>query len=262
MTRYEQTVRLIQQYMADHDLRPGDRLPPETELAKLAGVSLITVRRAMAELASRGMVRREQGRGTFVQATLIDAETTRLGSLRETLGGDHLLETVLVGITRRRANPQERALLDLARGDMVWEVLRLRTIDREPMIFEIARVPVVRAPLLDSDLAQDGSASLYRLLAQTYGLEEAYEEQTLTVETADSRARQYLHVREGQHVVVLSGVSYAVGSVPFDAFRLTFRADRFAFHLRSTPQSTLVALAATGSGPEHRGADTEWSADP
>lgn len=252
MTRYEQTVRMIQQHISDHGLHPGDRLPPETEFAKLAGVSLITVRRAMAELAMRGLVRREQGRGTYVQATLIDAETTRLGSLKETMGGEHELGTSLIRVVPRESASRERSALQMGRSQKVWEVVRLRTIDSEPVILEIARVPVALAPQLDRDLTDEPSGSLYRLLAQEYALEEGYEEQTLVVEKAGPHAKEYLGLGHDDVAVVISGVSYTPEGVPFDAFRLTFKAFRFAFHLRSTPQSTLVALAArTRTANEH-----------
>ena len=54
--------------MAAGRLLPGDRLPAEAELARRFGVNRHTVRRALAVLASRGLVRATQGRGTFVEA--------------------------------------------------------------------------------------------------------------------------------------------------------------------------------------------------
>lgn len=46
--------------------RPGDRIPPERELAKTYGVSLITVRRALHDLATEGVLVRRVPAGTFV----------------------------------------------------------------------------------------------------------------------------------------------------------------------------------------------------
>lgn len=244
MTRYEQTMRWIQQYIFDHHLHPGDRLPPEPELAQAAKVSLITLRRAMAEMAMRGLVRREQGRGTFVEATLIDTETTRLGSLRDTLGPHHTLTTDLLHVRARNVRERERAALALVPRMAVWEIARLRRINGDPAIFEVAVVPVARAPHLDADLAEDPSASLYRQLAERYGLEEGYEEQTLVVQAAQGEARSRIGGGPHDPVVVVSGTSYTPDGVPFDAFRMTFDPRRFAFHLRSTPQAGLVAVAA------------------
>jgi GntR family phosphonate transport system transcriptional regulator len=51
---------------------PGSRLPVEAELARRYGVNRHTLRRAMAALAENGLVRVEQGRGTFVQEHVVD----------------------------------------------------------------------------------------------------------------------------------------------------------------------------------------------
>src|SRR5215472_16187722 len=64
--RYEQVVALVERLISERGLVPGDLLPSYTELADRAGVSLITVRRALDELERTGRVRRHQGVGTFV----------------------------------------------------------------------------------------------------------------------------------------------------------------------------------------------------
>src|SRR5215213_2232009 len=62
----------IEEQLADRieagALAPGDRLPPERDLALVLGVSRMTVRQALASLAARGLVERGVGRGTFVRA--------------------------------------------------------------------------------------------------------------------------------------------------------------------------------------------------
>ena len=184
-TRYEQTVQLIEAYIEANKLTIGDRLPTETEIARMAGVSLITVRHAMTELAQAGFIRREQGRGTFVQARRIDAETTRLGGLSDTLDAVGSLTTEVLSVARVDASPVQRSALALDLGDKVWEVRRLRRIDGEPAALEVACVPAKRAPGLDKQVQRDPAGSLYRLLAERYGLEEAYEEQALVVRRPD-----------------------------------------------------------------------------
>jgi GntR family transcriptional regulator len=241
-TRYEQTVQLIERYIEDNDLEVGAKLPTENEIAQMAGVSLITVRRAMAELAQGGFVRREQGRGTFVQARRIDAETTRLGELRDTLGDVRSLTTEVLGVSRTEASAPERAVLALAPGEAVWEVRRLRRIDAEPAILERAAVPARRAPNLDREMRRQASGSLYRLLAERYGLEEAYEEQALVVRKPDPETRARLALGPRDLAVIVTGTSFTRDGVPFDAFHLAFDARRFTFHLRSTPQDALLAL--------------------
>ena len=54
--------------------RPGDRLPPERELAERYGCSLITVRRALGDLTREHRLQRTRGRGTFVTRPPIDLD--------------------------------------------------------------------------------------------------------------------------------------------------------------------------------------------
>jgi ABC-type glycerol-3-phosphate transport system substrate-binding protein/DNA-binding transcriptional regulator YhcF (GntR family) len=74
---YRQLKELIKDAIRRGKFRPGDRLPTEMELCETYGVSRITVRQALNELAREGFLYRQQGSGTFV--------TDRIPSKIETL---------------------------------------------------------------------------------------------------------------------------------------------------------------------------------
>jgi GntR family transcriptional repressor for pyruvate dehydrogenase complex len=63
---YEQIITQIQNLVMDGSLRPGDKLPPERELAEQFGVSRTAVREAVKALRERGLVEIQPGRGTFI----------------------------------------------------------------------------------------------------------------------------------------------------------------------------------------------------
>jgi GntR family transcriptional regulator, transcriptional repressor for pyruvate dehydrogenase complex len=63
---YEQIVEQIEQRIVDGELRLGDQLPPERDLAEQFGVSRTAVREAVKALREKGLVKIEPGRGTFV----------------------------------------------------------------------------------------------------------------------------------------------------------------------------------------------------
>jgi LacI family transcriptional regulator len=54
----------------------GDRLPPERELARAHGMTAMTARQALRMLTDQGLIRREQGRGTFVASTVVPSTPT------------------------------------------------------------------------------------------------------------------------------------------------------------------------------------------
>ncbi|GAB1575467.1 phosphonate metabolism transcriptional regulator PhnF [Bordetella petrii] len=70
---------------------PGERLPPEPELAAKFSVNRHTIRRAMGELEQSGLVRIEQGRGTFVQEHAIDYAIGRRTRFSENLRSQGML---------------------------------------------------------------------------------------------------------------------------------------------------------------------------
>ena len=101
-------------------LKPGDKLLPERELAQSMGVSRPTVREAINKLVYRGLLEHRQGQGTFVAApepgqkhnpfnALIDGyEATPLDLLEVRLG----LECNAAVLAARRATPEDIALLE------------------------------------------------------------------------------------------------------------------------------------------------------
>src|SRR5262249_33704244 len=68
-------------------LAPGDRLPTEQDLAEWLGVSRMTLRHALAQLAQRGLVTRSVGRsgGTFVAEPKVEQDLTVLVGFSEQL---------------------------------------------------------------------------------------------------------------------------------------------------------------------------------
>jgi GntR family transcriptional regulator len=80
---YQQLARVLEQAIAAGDIRCGAKLPSETELCRTYGMSRMTVRRAIAVLIERGLVRPEHGRGVFVEPMGLPQAQFGLEGLRE-----------------------------------------------------------------------------------------------------------------------------------------------------------------------------------
>lgn len=118
--------RQIGEALAD-DIRkklygPGEQLPPESELAMRFAVNRHTVRRAMSELEQSGLVRIEQGRGTFVQEHAIDYAIARRTRFSQNLAAQGMRgHTEVVGSQVSRL-PEVARHLGLARTAPVLHV--------------------------------------------------------------------------------------------------------------------------------------------
>ena len=65
--RYQAIADAIAAAVADGEFEPGDRLPPQRELAYRLGVTVGTVSRAYSLAERKGLLSGEVGRGTFVR---------------------------------------------------------------------------------------------------------------------------------------------------------------------------------------------------
>jgi GntR family transcriptional regulator, N-acetylglucosamine utilization regulator len=251
VTKYRRTMDLILRLIDEEGLRPGDRLPTESELARLAGVSMITVRRAIGDLVARGLLSRQQGRGTFVAQARVLSRVAQPGPLRAGIGdGQVELSSRVIHFARIACPPRAAAFLHVADGVPCWEIVRLRAAGDGPSLIDRALVPVGLAPLLrEADVA--GPASLYETLEERYGLTDARDEQVLSVVTPRDEERALLCLDEGARLVAVEGASYTPANEPFAYFRLLFDADRFAFRIDGE-QALVVPLPrepeATASG--------------
>lgn len=247
MTLYDKTIAFILSFLDQHNLQEGAKLPTEQEFGTMTGVSIVTVRRAFAELAQQGIVRREQGRGTFLARRRVNAEITRVGSLRNGLSLDNhsRLTTKVLDISNRTASPDEAQKLKLSKSASVWVVRRVRLLNNKPVIQEISVIPFLLAPNLENNLKRDGEWSLYEVLEQEYGLREVKEEQTLISRRPSPEEATLLNLPRGDWVVDINGVAMSTGSQPIDVFQMVFDAKAFAFRMETPATVEVIEITPT-----------------
>lgn len=246
--RYEAVYDLILDLIKDKGLQPGDRLPSATELVKLSGVSLISVRHALDKLEHAGRIQRHQGVGTFVARERIVSEPSRSGELLQTLAGTDggpTLSTELLSIAVGLPNATVAKALSIARDQAVWEVVRRRSLGSTPAILEQAILPLGLVPVLDQENLAAGS-SMYRFLAERYGLNDEHTEQFFEVAKPTATEREMLNLGPRDQVVRIRGVSFTAGGVAFDCWRQTYRADDFVFYTAGSGNRRLLQTSDLG----------------
>lgn len=239
---YEEVIDVIEQLISEQDLQPGDLLPSQAEIGKLANVSMITVRRALDDLERSGRVRRRQGLGTFVAKPRIVISPARPGGLLGTmnLDGPQLdLDNIVVEFKRRAPSAEVAAALQISPNDEVWVIGRQRLLKDSPLLFETAVIPASLAPELDRFTATL-RGSLYEVLAKHFGLVDDYEEQVLAVVTPSPAERSNLKLVGKEQVVRLRGRTFDANGVIFDCFEQVYHAEDFVFSISGAVSKQLI----------------------
>jgi GntR family transcriptional regulator len=207
-------------------LAPGDRLPTEQDLAAWLGVSRMTLRHALAELAQRGLVIRAVGRsgGTFVAEPKVEQDLTVMAGFSEQLRRHGLVAGARVlAATEIKAGPTASAALEISVGAPVYEVRRLRLAGGQPILIEHSLFPAEHCPGL---LGYRLDGSLYELIEQKYGQRPHRAKESLEPVLAGVREAEALGVAEGAPLMLVERTAYTRSGLPLEFARDLFRGDR------------------------------------
>lgn len=150
--RYIQLQRQIEKAIADGKLPPGIPLPPEREIAKLTGLSRVTVRKAIAPLVKSGLVEQKQGSGSLIAEPVqrVEQSLSRLTSFTEDMQF-RVIKTTSRWLNRAISAPSPEEIMNLAisTSETVSRIDRLRFANDIPMAIERATLPnyILKDPL-------------------------------------------------------------------------------------------------------------------
>jgi GntR family transcriptional regulator len=209
-------------------LKPGEQLPTEADLARQYQVSRITAKRALDELVRQGRAYRQQGRGTFVaQARIRDISGFR--SFSEDIRARGFTPTSQV-LDFKEVEPEAaiRERLHIPPGERVILLKRLRLADLEPVAVETAYLPCRLCPgLLQEDLAVN---SLYALLAEKYNRVPTWADAEIEAVVPEKEQARLLKLKAGTPVLVAHRVTYAADYDVIETVDSVYRGDRFTFY--------------------------------
>jgi len=209
----------------------GEQLPTEHELARTYGCSLITVRRALGDLAREHRVTRTPGRGTFAAEVPEERNLSSITSFTDEMKERGLdPHTTVLEFDVRRVSASASRLLRVAGDTDVYYLERLRSSGETPMILEQVEIPVSLAPGLDVGF-QPATSSLYRRLHSVYGLELTQGEEFIEPGLPDERTAALLGQPKSQPVLFLKLIAYSTAGTPIEYCRSAVRGDQARYRL-------------------------------
>ena len=225
--RYQQLHRHISSAIRQGILAPDDQLPPERELAEIADISRVTVRKAVAQLVDEGLIEQRQGAGSFVRAARARRLEQSLSSLvsftenMEARGMTSSSEVLRRGLFA--PSPAEVVALGLSSGERVARIDRLRSAGGAPMALEYSSLP--------ADILPDPGAvgtSLYAVL-RAAGRAPSRAIQRVTAVNLRPDEAALLRLPEGAAVLKIERTGYLASGRPIEFTSGLYRSDVYDF---------------------------------
>lgn len=229
---YERTTARLFEDIQSEGMRPGDRLPSERLLGDRYEVSRVTLRAALAQLRSRGIVDSTPSRGWFVKE--FEQQPDRKPIVQVTSFTDLALAAGLVSTTRvmstavRPCTLEEAEILRMAPGGNLFELHRIRFLDGLAIAIEHNRVPLAICPnLVNVNFEHE---SLYATLGMcTPPQIPSVADYSVEARQANAEEEQLLNILEPVPLLIATQLSFTQLGRPIELTKASYRGDRYRF---------------------------------
>ncbi len=227
---YQQVRIELLGFIQSTKLKPGDRLPPENELAEAYHVSRQTIRQAIGLLASEDLVERTPGRGT----TVCKARNRLMFFLDQSFAQ----QMIAMGmqphseVLRKKVTTVDGAApnsLHSKRGRQALELIRLRFGNEIPIGVQYTTVVTDLCPDLHTQDFE--TESLYSLLLKRYQLPITRINQAVSAVLPDEWHKNLLKVPDASPLLHVMTTAYLDNDEPIEASSSYYRADRYEFSI-------------------------------
>jgi GntR family transcriptional regulator len=224
---YYQLKEAIIERIENEEWEPGSLIPTELELQKTYGLSRTTVRQALGELVTAGILTRVQGKGTFVAEPKLEPIRPDITGFTQDMSdkGYHV-SSVVMALRRVQASRKLQRLFHLEEGALALELRRIRLVHNLPIGVHETYLNVSITPGLELEKYDFAKDSLYVALARE-GIHLGEAEETVEPGLADDVQSELLQIPVGALVLSLTRVTRLKDGRPFEYARMVYRADKY-----------------------------------
>lgn len=226
----ETIVAALSAKITSGELATGSRLPTQANLATAFGTSRHTIRRAIAVLEQRGLVRGRQGSGVFVAGSLIDyyvKSRTRYNDNVQGLTQTSRIE--VLDLQCRRVSPLLAKDLSISPRARIFELHLLRWNGPDPLCVARHSFPAARFPDLPERVTGIGGITE---LIRSFGVEDFKRSDTAISARHPSAAEaRMLRIPPDSPVVVLEGRNVDPEGRPIEISTSIWPASRIRVHV-------------------------------
>jgi len=230
--KYLQISAWLKELIQTGRYKRGGKLPSEIELSKTCDVNRHTLRQAIAELVSAGILRKEKGMGTYVSSSMplaLKHKIKRISSFKDDLHEIGIKEdTKVLKKSIEEAKDHVTKALFLGKDNKVIVVRRLRAGNDVPFIYEESYLPGdIFKQILDMDL----TGSMYKIISEHFNIVLARCEQTIRAINLKGKIARILELPENSAGIFMESITFDENSIPVEVLFSYYRGDKYIFEV-------------------------------
>lgn len=225
---YYQLKNIILKKIKDGEFSEGSHIPSERELGESLNISRMTVRQALNQLVSEGVLYREKGRGTFVSKGKIVQRN--IMSFSDTVRNRGLVpSTVVLHFKKIQDRLDIKDLLNLREDDCLYNIKRLRLANELPIAIEEVFIPERYCHGLE---AFDLKSSLYKLLMEEYSLTISYMDSIIEAAKPIKEEKKLLDLSDSTPILRITSISHNDSGTKLFYEKDIYRSDEYNYNVR------------------------------
>lgn len=215
--KYLEIAQIILDRIKNKTYIAGEPLPNQETLANELGVSRLTVKKALDGLERKGLVYKQSGLGTFVSDDIpihsnIDSPANMFTGLKNLMGTDNVKSQIL-HFSVEFPNEQVQKNLSLKKTEPVYNIVRLRIVDNQPLIIEHTYMPVDLVPDLSEEILH---SSIYNYIHHTLKLKFGHAYRKIKATKSSEYDQKYLMAKKDDPMLELEQIIWLTNGQPIE----------------------------------------------
>lgn len=228
---YVQLKEIIIEKVENGDWKAGETIPTEMELIKQLGLSRTTVRQALSELVTSGVLERIQGKGTYVAGPKYEPKRPQLTSFTEDMKNlGYKVSSVVLNQEYIKVSPKLVRLFEINSEEEVLKLERIRNVDDLAIGFHevYLNTSIANIALENYDF---NHYSLYDALVKE-GVVLGESEETIEASFADDFVARLLGISKGSPVLKMMRLTRLKDGRMFEYNKMVYRADKYKYTIK------------------------------
>jgi len=234
--RYVQVIEYIENKITQGYWGPQHRIPSEDELSAQFSFARGTIRQALNELVSSGLIYRVHGVGTFVGPLKHDVSGQKWRSFLDEFIDKHIdFHTVLIGSEITDPSEDMRKMIAFPEdSSKVLTVKRARIAGGECFMYSENNIPLYLFPgVEDSAIPKSG---VYSLLEKNHSMEYGWTDRYFEAVKAPPQIAEILSIKKGNPVMLANQIAFTKEGACYDYALIWLRSERVRISLSTKPK--------------------------